>query len=107
MLSSDLRAGLAGLIKPDELGQIAESLSSINDLDPERAAAVRLAFATGYKRQFQILTGFSGLALLAALFLFSRNPVTVKGATSKEAQGSFIDSYELAGRGSSEEQRNA
>ncbi len=78
VLSNYLREHLAGVITPAEFGAIAETFGAIEKLGPERVAKVRLAFAEGYRRQFQLLTGFSGAALLAALFLISRHPVTVK-----------------------------
>ncbi|KAK3905124.1 drug resistance transporter EmrB/QacA subfamily [Staphylotrichum tortipilum] len=93
VLSNYLREHLAAVITPAEFGAIAETFGEIEKLGPERVAQVRLAFAEGYRRQFQILTGFSGAALLAALFLISRHPVTVKevarrrdGAASESAE---------------------
>jgi hypothetical protein len=90
VLSNYLREHLAGVITPAEFGAIAETFGAIEKLGPERVAKVRLAFAEGYRRQFQILTGFSGAALLAALFLISRHPVTVK-EVSRRRDGGVAD----------------
>ncbi|KAK4244994.1 drug resistance transporter EmrB/QacA subfamily [Corynascus novoguineensis] len=76
VLSNHLRHKLVEVITLTEFQEIAESLGAIDKLGPERVARVRLEFAEGYRRQFQLLTGFSGAALLAALFLSSRHPIT-------------------------------
>ncbi|KAK0648531.1 major facilitator superfamily domain-containing protein [Cercophora newfieldiana] len=73
-----VRDRLTGVITLFEFREIAETLGAINKLGPERVAKVKLAFAEGYRRELQILTGFSCAALAAALFLVSRKPTTVK-----------------------------
>ncbi|KAK4116666.1 MFS general substrate transporter [Canariomyces notabilis] len=86
ILSNHVRDSLAGVLTPAEFQEIAEALGAINKLGPERLARVKLAFAEGYRRQFQLLTVFSGVALLAALFLISRHPVNVRDV-AKEREG--------------------
>jgi hypothetical protein len=100
ILSNDLRSNLAGVITPAEFGEISETLGAINKLGPERVAQVKLAFAQGYRKQFQLLTGFSGAALLAALFLISRHPVNVREVAKqreREENGSEESTASRAG----------
>ncbi|KAB5578102.1 drug resistance transporter EmrB/QacA subfamily [Coniochaeta sp. 2T2.1] len=78
ILSNHLRDTLNGVLTPTEFHEITESLGVIDRLGPDRGAWVRLAFAEGYRKQFQVLTGFSGAAFLAALFLISRKPLNVR-----------------------------
>ncbi len=77
-MSNHLRDNLTGIVTPAEFQEIAETFGAIDRLGPERVAKVRIVFAEGYRRQFQLLAGFSGAALLAALFLTSRHPVNVQ-----------------------------
>jgi hypothetical protein len=69
---------VAGVITPVQFQNISETLGAINSLQPDQAAQVRYAFAVGYNKQFQLLTAFSGAALLASLFLISRHPIRVR-----------------------------
>lgn len=92
VLSNQLRGSLDGVLSPAEIRGLSEQLGAINSLDPERAAKVKLAFALGYNREFQILTGFSGAALIAALFLISRHPATVRGVDKAGVSGNLDDS---------------
>ncbi|RYO92117.1 hypothetical protein DL764_008178 [Monosporascus ibericus] len=102
ILSNHLKKNLAGVITTEELEDISETLASISSLGSERAAEVKYAFAVGYRKQFQLLTGFSGAAFLASLFLISRHPVTVRGVVSKNAPSSSSDSNESTLRAPSE-----
>lgn len=86
VLSNHLRHNLVEVITLAEFQEIAESLGAINKLGPERVARVRLEFAEGYRRQFQLLTGFSGAALLAALFLSSGHPITVRDVAKQRGK---------------------
>ncbi|KAL2200416.1 drug resistance transporter EmrB/QacA subfamily [Corynascus similis CBS 632.67] len=86
VLSNHLRHNLVEVITLAEFQEIAESLGAINKLGPERVARVRLEFAEGYRRQFQLLTGFSGAALLAALFLSSGHPITVRDVAKQREE---------------------
>lgn len=86
ILSDSLRGNLAGVITPAEFRKIAETLGAVNNLGPERVAKVKLAFAEGYRRQFQILAAFSGAALVAALFLVSRHPINVRDVARERGE---------------------
>ncbi|KAL1836435.1 hypothetical protein VTJ49DRAFT_5156 [Mycothermus thermophilus] len=90
VMSNHLRDSLVGVITPEEASEIAETLGAINKLGPERMAQVRLAFAEGYRTQIQLLTGFSGAALVAALFLISRHPITAREVARQ--RGEFEES---------------
>jgi hypothetical protein len=85
ILSNHLKQELVEVITPAQFSAIAETLGSIDTLDPEQVAKVQFAFATGYHTQFKILAAFSGAALFAALFLISRHPITVREAAKKQA----------------------
>ncbi|RYP27387.1 hypothetical protein DL767_007706 [Monosporascus sp. MG133] len=102
ILSNHLKKSLAGVITAEELEDISETLASISSLGSERAAEVKYAFAVGYRKQFQLLTGFSGAAFLASLFLISRHPITVRGVVSKNAPSGSSDSNESTLRAPSE-----
>lgn len=91
VLSNHVRHNLVEVITLAEFQETAESLGAINKLGPERVARVRLEFAEGYRRQFQLLTGFSGATLLAALFLSSRHPITVRDV-AKQGEESLDNS---------------
>ena len=80
-----MRDRLAGSITSEEFQEISETLASIKSLDPELVDEVKYAFAQGYNKQFQLLTGFSGAAFLTSLLLIGRHPITVKGTAEKNA----------------------
>ncbi|KAL2267092.1 hypothetical protein VTJ83DRAFT_4369 [Remersonia thermophila] len=86
VMSNHLRDSLGGLVTPTEAAEIAETLGAINKLDAERMAQVRLAFAQGYRTQIQLLTGFSGAALVSALFLISRRPITAREVAKQRGE---------------------
>ncbi|KAF2093099.1 drug resistance transporter EmrB/QacA subfamily [Rhizodiscina lignyota] len=77
ILNNHLKGKLAHLITPAQIQAISENLSSIQSLSPTERAAVRTAFAEGYNRQNIFLTVFSGLSLIASLFLWERKPRAV------------------------------
>ncbi|KAK3318056.1 major facilitator superfamily domain-containing protein [Apodospora peruviana] len=76
ILGNHLKESLGGVITQAGFQTIGETLGAINLPGPEQATKVKHAFAEGYNKQFRLLAGFSGAALLAALFLFSREPLT-------------------------------
>ncbi len=78
ILRNHLVSRLAAVISPKEFQDISENLSSIQQLSAIRIEAVRSAFAVGFNKQMQVLTGFSGAALLASLFLWERDPRVVR-----------------------------
>lgn len=78
MLRNYLTPTLAGIVGPKELQEISESLSSIQKLSPAQIEAVRNAFAVGYNKQMQLLTGFSGAALLASFLIWERKARVVR-----------------------------
>jgi hypothetical protein len=78
VMSNHLRESLAGVVTPEEAQEISEALGAMNKLDPERMRLVRMAFAEGYRTQIKILTGFSAAALVAAMGIVSRRPVTAR-----------------------------
>ncbi|KAK2877127.1 hypothetical protein FQN49_001401 [Arthroderma sp. PD_2] len=77
VLSSSLGPKLATVITHDEAKAIADSLSAIDNLTPEKQESIRNEFAHGYNRQMEFLTAFSGLALLATFLLWERQPRVV------------------------------
>ena len=96
LLSNDLKDELAGVITPEEFQGISETLESISALGGEQGDRVKHAFAVGYNKQFQVLTGFSGAALLASLFLINRHPVTARDVVKERSQESQGNSNEPA-----------
>ncbi|KAB5584990.1 drug resistance transporter EmrB/QacA subfamily [Coniochaeta sp. 2T2.1] len=92
ILSNHLRDTLNGVLTPTEFYEITESLGVIDRLGPDRGAKVRLAFAEGYRKQFQVLTGFSGAAFLAALFLISRKPLNVRDVAKQRGDAANASS---------------
>ncbi|OJD15998.1 hypothetical protein AJ78_03790 [Emergomyces pasteurianus Ep9510] len=79
ILNNYLKPKLESQISPSELRHISDSLTAINNLTPAQQTAVRVAFGEGYNKQNTYLTAFSGLSLLASLFIWEKNPRRVGG----------------------------
>jgi hypothetical protein len=78
VLNNHVSTQLATILSPGQLQAISNSLSSIEQLSLAQQTAVRVAFAEGYNRQNIVLTAFSGLALVSALFLWEKVPRKVR-----------------------------
>jgi hypothetical protein len=74
VLRNYLSPTIAAVTGPQGLQDISENSSSIEKLSPPQMAEVRNAFAVGYNKQMELLTGFGGAALLASLLLWERKP---------------------------------
>lgn len=78
VLTNFLGPALTAVAGSKELQEISQNLSSIQNLDPAQRQAVRDAFAVGYNKQMQLLTGFSGVAFLVSLLIWERKVRVVK-----------------------------
>lgn len=78
VLTNFVGPALTAVAGPKELQAISQNLSSIQNLDPAQRQAVRDAFAVGYNKQMQLLTGFSGVAFLVSLLIWERKVRVVK-----------------------------
>ncbi|EEH05271.1 drug resistance transporter EmrB/QacA subfamily [Histoplasma capsulatum G186AR] len=74
ILNNCLRPKMASVISPSQLRAISDSLSAIDDLTPAQRIAVRQAFGEGYNKQNIFLTAFSGVSVLASLFIWEKKP---------------------------------
>ncbi|QSS58121.1 drug resistance transporter EmrB/QacA subfamily [Histoplasma capsulatum] len=74
ILNNCLRPKMASVISPSQLRAISDSLSAIDDLTPSQRIAVRQAFGEGYTKQNIFLTAFSGVSVLASLFIWEKKP---------------------------------
>lgn len=78
VLTNFIGPALTAVAGPKELQEISQNLSSIQNLGPAQQEAVRNAFAVGYNKQMQLLTGFSGAALLVSLLIWEWKARVVK-----------------------------
>ncbi|KAI0017211.1 drug resistance transporter EmrB/QacA subfamily [Xylariomycetidae sp. FL0641] len=82
VLNNHLDAKLPGVLGPEDMGQIADSVQYINTLPGSTRNAVNKVFAEGYSEQFRVMTYFSAAVWLSSLLLCERrlrNSSTIEG----------------------------
>lgn len=72
ILNDPVSHRLSGIKDSGILHEILNSASRINQLSPTQQHAIREAFAEGYTLLMKVLSGFSGLVLVIALFTWER-----------------------------------
>ena len=61
-------------LSPQQLNGLLESAQAIETLPPSFQEALRRIYAAGYNEEMQVLTGFSGAAVVATLIMWERKP---------------------------------
>lgn len=74
ILNNHVSHRLSDIIDPSILHEVLNSASTIDQLSPTQQYAVREAFAEGYTLLMKVLSGFSGLVLIIALFMWDGEP---------------------------------
>lgn len=64
----------ASFLSPQQLNGILESAQAIKTLPPSSQEALRSIYAAGFNEEMQLLTGFSGAAVVATLLMWERKP---------------------------------
>lgn len=64
----------ASFLSPDQLNGILESAQVIETLPPSFQEALRRIYAAGYNEEMQVLTAFSGAAVVTTLLMWESKP---------------------------------
>jgi len=72
VLNSYIKSSLRGLLTPEQLGGLLESIDVINFLPPEQQAQVRQSFSHGYNLQMKVMIGFSAAQILVVALMWEK-----------------------------------
>ena len=74
ILNGFVKGRLSVLLGAEEAALIGQSLQGIEGLTAGQQYAVREIFAKGYRRQMQVLAGFSGCVVVTCALMWERRP---------------------------------
>jgi len=74
VLNNQVIADLSTVLSRSQLEQLLQSAQTIATIPPASRETVKHVYAEGYNRQMQVMTAFSGAAVLATLMLWEKRP---------------------------------
>jgi len=78
ILNAHLSSDLKDILAPAQIAELRHSINAIDALTAKEAAAVRLAVAAAFRGQMFACLGVACACFVACLFLWQRNPPTMK-----------------------------